>query len=302
MAIMTWPLDEVTSPITYPVTFADSVTFNGAVTFNSTIVYSSTVDYQDDVTFNANITASSASPQYLFEDTTAGTGTSVFRPFRIRASNAINGDGVSVCVGQSDTDYSEVRYVKGASGSAIRLYPDNDQTTNYWQVDYDGSANLVVGGTSMFGIASDGAISVTEGVGGTGDSSEPSIASYSSWSPSIVQSSGTSVTGLTVSNAWWYRQSNIVTCAACVEFTTGNQTAAEEYSLRLDIPVTKNFTNTNQISGSSSLDVEASGWVSGIVSSVRSNGTYDNANITINYPSAINAAFIRLFLLFEYTV
>lgn len=262
--------------------FQDSVTYNGTVTKNGTTVK------EGPVNFLADVTATSAGSTYLFDDTTAGTGSTVFRNLKNHAQNAVNGDRVNLELGQSDTDHASLQYEKAASGSSMRAIPDptNDPDLCFY-MDYTGGIEVrSTGGTKTFGVEGDGSISMTNAVGGTGDDTEPSIASGMSWTVTLTQTGGTAVTDKAIMSTSRRRIGNIVSCDVYFRFKAGSVGAGSLLQFTINLPVASSLAAFSDVIGVIQPNLLSAGHDSGIMTSCRANTGGNNARISMYYTNA----------------
>lgn len=136
-----------------------------------------------------------------------------------------------------------------------------------------------------FTVSNTGVVTNTANIGGTGTESEPSIAAYDAWEATVVQSSGTSVSNLTVKKAFWQRVGNLVTCFVFIDMTQPTITSTETQQFKITNPMSTNFNNSFSVVGSSCVDITSSAFVNGMFASIKASSSDNTAVLSVRIPA-----------------
>ncbi len=194
----------------------------------------------------------------IFNSQTGGSG--ILSGVSFYYPNAIASDGCSINLGIGTTEFGGLIWTYSAVSVAqntIFLSADTYASSSGITLFGDGSFIVLTTGGDVLSLTAAGDLSLSVGnlnfptdTGGTGDSSAPTLAGYSTtWAPTIAQLTGTSASSISVDKATWSRSANEVSFNLKITMTQGTVAVPESQTFTATLPFTSIMSGINQAGG-----------------------------------------------------
>lgn len=199
--------------------------------------------------------------------------------FQGLAPNIETNTTVSLAIGHDVTNSTRLTYAKGSGNvgycmlrPCANVFAFLEIRTASFRVNLRDGANTII----PLDVNTEDVVILTN-FGGTKDSSKPSLAGYTSYTPTIAQTGGTSAASITNLYTNWVRIANVVIVHFQIRVTQNTTTLNEVQTFTVSLPFTNTFLNSIQGAGSAVMN----GGVLG-TAICQSNGLNSSFLVTVN--------------------